>query len=185
MNDNICSWAKKSEIEYEYHKNEWGKPSYNDKYLFEMLILEGAQAGLSWRTILEKRKYYKLAFDDFNPSKVAKYNEEKVEELLNNKNIIRNRRKIESTIKNANEFLKVQEEFGSFSKYIWSFTNNMQIVNNWEDENDVPAKSQLSEKISKDLKKRGFSFVGPVIIYSYLQAIGIIDDHLIYCKNSY
>lgn len=183
MEDRICDWAIGSEIEREYHDNEWGFESHDDRYLFEMLILEGAQAGLSWITILKKRENYKVAFDNFEPEIVAEYGQEKIEELMENAGIIRNRRKIESTIKNAKEFLKIQKEYGTFDKYIWSFTNGKQIVNNWERIEEMPAKSELSEKISKDLKKRGFNFVGPVIIYSYLQAIGIIDDHLNYCSK--
>ena len=179
----ICSWANNSKIERDYHDNEWGVPSYDDRYLFEMLLLEGAQAGLNWKMILEKRDSYRLAYDNFEPSKIAKYDKVKIENLLNDKGIIRNRRKIESSINNAKAFLKIQEEIGSFNKYIWSFTNNKQIVNNWKIIDEVPAKNKLSDMISKDLKKREFSFVGPVIIYSYLQAIGVIDDHLICCKS--
>ncbi|QQK08478.1 DNA-3-methyladenine glycosylase I [Miniphocaeibacter halophilus] len=180
----ICDWAENSKIEREYHDNEWGIPNHDDRYLFEMLILEGAQAGLSWSIILKKRNEYKKAFDNFEPSKVAKYDIKKKEELLKNKGIIRNRRKIESAINNAIRFLEVQEEFGTFDKYIWSFTNGKQVINQWTDTTSIPSSSDLSKSISKDLKKRGFTFVGEVIIYSYLQAIGIIDDHLIYCRKN-
>ncbi|WP_100065758.1 DNA-3-methyladenine glycosylase I [Miniphocaeibacter massiliensis] len=178
----ICDWAVGSDIERKYHDNEWSVENHDERYLFEMLILEGAQAGLSWITILKKRDNYKKAYDNFEPSIVAKYDEDKIEELMQNEGIVRNRRKIASSIKNAKEFLNIQKEFGSFDKYIWSFTNNEKIVNNWENIEDVPASSELSVKISKDLKKRGFNFVGDKIIYSYLQAIGVIDDHLVYCK---
>ncbi|HHX69660.1 MAG: DNA-3-methyladenine glycosylase I [Miniphocaeibacter sp.] len=177
----ICDWAEGSKVEREYHDNEWGIPNHDDRYLFEMLILEGAQAGLSWSIILNKRNEYKKAFDNFEPSIVAKYSMKKREELLNNKGIVRNKRKIESAINNAIRFLEVQEEFGTFDKYIWSFTNGKQVINRWAKIEDVPSSSDLSRRISADLKMRGFTFVGEVIIYSYLQAIGVIDDHLVYC----
>ncbi len=183
VEDIICDWAKSSEIEKYYHDSEWGVESHDDRYLFEMLVLEGAQAGLSWITILKKRENYRTAFDNFEPEIVSEYGEEKVEELMKNTGIIRNRLKINGAIKNAKEFLKIKEEYGTFDKYIWSFTEGKQIVNNWKNIEEMPAKSELSEKISKDLKKRDFKFVGPIIIYSYLQAIGIIDDHLNYCSK--
>lgn len=180
----ICDWAENSKVEREYHDNEWGIPNHDDRYLFEMLILEGAQAGLSWSIILNKRNEYRKAFDNFEPSIVAKYDNKKREELLKNKGIIRNKRKIDSAINNAKRFLEVQEEFGTFDKYIWSFTNGKQIINRWTEISDTPSSSDLSKEISLDLKKRGFTFVGEVIIYSYLQAIGILDDHLIYCHKN-
>lgn len=181
--EDICQWATKSKEEEEYHDNEWGTPQHDDRHLFEMLILEGAQAGLSWHTILKKRENYREAYDNFEPGIVASYDDDKKEELRLNPGIIRNKLKINSSVKNAKSFLNIQREFGSFNDYIWGFTNGKQIVNNWERDEDVPASSELSEIISKDLKKRGFTFVGPVIIYSYLQAIGIIDDHILNCHR--
>lgn len=174
-----CSWVdEKSEIYKKYHDEEWGVPKYNDKDLFELLILEGFQAGLSWITILKKRKDFKDAFNDFNVEIVAKYDDTKISELLKNEKIIRSKTKIHAAITNAQVFIKIQEEFGSFSKYIWGFTNG-KIIKNKTD--NFVTSSPLSQKISKDLKKRGMKFVGPVIIYSYLQSIGIIDDHEINC----
>ena len=178
--NNRCGWAK-GEKDILYHDTEWGVPSHDDGYIFEMLILEGFQAGLSWNTILQKRENFKKAFDNFDYKKIAEYDEMKLNELLKNEGIIRNRLKINSTVTNARAFMKIQEEFGSFAKYIWNFTDNKRIINNWKELSEVPATSELSDKISKDLKKRGFKFVGSTIIYSFLQAIGIIDDHLISC----
>ena len=180
MNNNRCGWAK-GEKDILYHDTEWGVPSHDDRYIFEMLILEGFQAGLSWNTILQKRENFRKAFDNFDYRKMAEYDEMKLNELLKNEGIIRNRLKINSTVTNARAFMKIQEEFGSFAKYIWNFTDNKRIINNWKELSEVPATSELSDKISKDLKKRGFKFVGSTIIYSFLQAIGIIDDHLISC----
>ena len=179
-NNNRCGWAK-GEKDILYHDTEWGVPSHEDGYIFEMLILEGFQAGLSWNTILQKRENFRKAFDNFDYKKIAEYDETKLNELLQNQGIIRNRLKINSTVTNAEAFMKVQEEFGSFAKYIWNFTDGKRIVNRWKELSEVPATSELSDKISKDLKKRGFKFVGSTIIYSFLQAIGIIDDHLISC----
>ena len=178
--NNRCGWAK-GEKDILYHDTEWGVPSHDDGYIFEMLILEGFQAGLSWNTILQKRENFRKAFDNFDYRKMAEYDEMKLNELLKNEGIIRNRLKINSTVTNARAFMKIQEEFGSFAKYIWNFTDNKRIINNWKELSEVPATSELSDKISKDLKKRGFKFVGSTIIYSFLQAIGIIDDHLISC----
>lgn len=175
-----CEWAK-SEDMIKYHDEEWGIPVHEDIKLFEFLILEGVQAGLSWSTILKKRETYKKAFDNFNPEKVSNYNEEDVKRLLNDSGIIRNKLKIISTINNAKKFLEVQKEFGSFDRYIWSFVNHKQIINNPKVISDIPATSKISDEISKDLKKRGFSFVGPTICYAFMQAIGIVDDHLLYC----
>lgn len=180
MNNNRCGWAK-GEKDILYHDTEWGVPSHDDGYIFEMLILEGFQAGLSWNTILQKRENFRKAFDNFDYRKMAEYDEMKLNELLKNEGIIRNRLKINSTVTNARAFMKVQKEFGSFAKYIWNFTDNKRIINKWKELSEVPATSKLSDKISKDLKKRGFKFVGSTIIYSFLQAIGIIDDHLISC----
>lgn len=179
-NKNRCGWAK-GEKDILYHDTEWGVPSHDDGYIFEMLILEGFQAGLSWNTILQKRENFRKAFDNFDYKKIAEYDETKLNELLKNEGIIRNRLKINSIVTNARAFMKIQEEFGSFAKYIWNFTDNKRIINKWKELSEVPATSELSDKISKDLKKRGFKFVGSTIIYSFLQAIGIIDDHLISC----
>ena len=180
MNNNRCGWAK-GEKDILYHDTEWGVPSHDDGYIFEMLILEGFQAGLGWNTILQKRENFRKAFDNFDYMKISEYDETKLNELLRNQGIIRNRLKINSTVTNAIAFMKIQEEFGSFAKYIWNFTDNKRIINKWKELSEVPATSELSDKISKDLKKRGFKFVGSTIIYSFLQAIGIIDDHLINC----
>ena len=174
-----CKWVVlKEPIEREYHDKEWAVPTYNDKKLFEMLVLESFQAGLSWLCILKKREDFKKAFDNFDYQKIANYNEEKINELLNNPDIIRNKRKIEATITNAQIFLKIQQEWKSFSNYIWHFTHNKIIYN----QTDIfTPTSPLSDEVSKDLKKRGMKFVGSTIIYSYLQAIGIINDHETEC----
>ena len=179
-NHNRCGWAK-GEKDILYHDTEWGVPSYDDEYIFEMLILEGFQAGLSWNTILQKRENFRKAFDNFDYKKIAKYDEKKLNELMQNEGIIRNKLKINSTVTNAVSFMKIQKEFGSFSDYIWGFTDKKRIINKWKDLSEVPATTELSDKISKDLKKRGFKFIGSTIIYSFLQAIGIIDDHLASC----
>ena len=176
-----CEWCLGSELYLKYHDKEWGVPVHDERMHFEFLILEGAQAGLSWITILKRRENYKKAYDNFEPEIVATYDEEKIEELMNDEGIIRNRRKIESSIKNAKAFLEVQKEFGSFDAYIWSFTNHETICVGYDEMKDMPAKTDLSEKVSKDLKKRGFSFVGPTIIYAHLQAIGIVNDHIKSC----
>lgn len=176
-----CGWAK-SENEIKYHDNEWGKPNYDDDYMFEMLILEGFQAGLSWSTILNKRENFRQSFDGFDYHKIANYSDEKLESLMQDAGIIRNRLKIFTARKNANAFIKIREEFESFSNYIWAFVDNKPIINTWKDMTQLPAKTELSDKISKDLKKRGFNFVGSTIIYSFLQAIGIIDDHIVDCE---
>ena len=176
---NRCKWLnEKNKLYVKYHDEEWGVPSYNDKYLFEMLILESFQAGLSWECILNKRESFKKAFDNFDYAKIANYEEEKIKELLNDKNIIRNKLKIKAAINNAIIFQEIQKEYQTFSNYIWSFTNNKVIKNKSKTINTT---STLSDKISNDLKKRGMKFVGSTIIYSYLQAIGIINDHEIDC----
>ncbi len=164
-----------------YHDTRWCKPLHDDQELYAMLVLEGMQAGVSWNLILNKEENFRKAFDGFDPRLVAAYDEAKVEELMQDKGIIRNRNKIRSAISNARAFLKVQEEFGSFDAYIWSFTGGQVIDHHLKDIQDMPAKDELSEKVSKDLKKRGFKFVGPIIIYSYLQGIGVINDHWEYC----
>ncbi|MBQ6630107.1 MAG: DNA-3-methyladenine glycosylase I [Methanobrevibacter sp.] len=171
MNENRCRWVTDDEIYIKYHDEEWGVPTYDDKELFEMLILESFQAGLSWITILKKRENFKKAFDDFDVEKVANYDENKIDELKNNEEIIRHKGKITSAINNAKIFIEIQKEFGSFSDYIWSFTDGKIIKAEYLTE------SELSKQISKDLKKRGMKFVGPTIIYSYLESIGIIDNH--------
>jgi len=176
-----CDWAEGNTLEKEYHDKEWGVPVHDDRLLFEMLTLEGAQAGLSWSTILAKREGYKQAFDNFDIKKVASYDEVKKNALLENRNIVRNKLKINSTINNAKMILKLKEEFGSFDKYIWSFVDNKPIINSWEKMQDVPASTKLSDTISKDMKKRGFKFIGTTTIYAFLQAIGVVNDHLVYC----
>lgn len=176
-----CEWASFSELALQYHDGEWGVPLHDDRSLFEFLVLEGAQAGLSWETILRKRNNYKKAFDNFDHEKIAAYDYLKVEELLKNEGIVRNRLKVRSAINNAKAFKKVREEFGSFDKYIWSFVDHTSVQNSWKSLADIPAKTEITEKISKDLKKRGFSFVGPVIVYAFMQAVGMVNDHVIDC----
>lgn len=175
-----CRWVNENNKLYvDYHDNEWGNPSYEDKYLFEMLVLESFQAGLSWECILNKREAFRKAFDNFDYDIISKYSDKKIEQLLNNKDIVRNRLKIKATIKNAKVFKTIQEEYGSFCNYIWGFTNHKIIVNT---DDDFKTTSNLSDIISKDLKSRGMSFVGSTIIYSYLQSIGIINDHELNCS---
>ncbi len=175
-----CFWAK-NELAIAYHDAEWGVPLHDDRMLFEFLILEGAQAGLSWDTILRKRDNYRAAFDNFDAEKIASYDEAKCIELLQNEGIIRNRLKIASAIGNAKAFLKLQKEFGAFDKYIWGFVDGKPIVNCWSETRQVPAKTDVSDAISKDMKKRGFSFVGSTIIYAFMQATGMVNDHLVAC----
>ena len=175
-----CNWPT-NELSIRYHDEEWGKPLHDDRGLFEFLILEGAQAGLSWDTILRKRENYRKAFDDFEVNKVARYTDKKVEKLLKDEGIIRNRLKIASAISNARAFLAVQNEFGSFDKYIWSFVEGKPIVNRLKESSQVPAKTEVSDAISKDLKKRGFNFVGSTIMYAFMQATGMVNDHLVSC----
>ncbi len=175
-----CSWAK-NDLAIDYHDNEWGVPLRDDQRLFEFLILEGAQAGLSWDTILAKRENYRKAFDNFDPVKVAGYGEEKFEELLSNAGIVRNRLKIYSATRNANAFLKVVEEFGSFDNYIWGFVGGKPLVNKFKHHTDVPAKTEVSDAMCKDLKKRDFNFVGSTICYAFMQATGMVNDHLTSC----
>lgn len=175
-----CEWAK-TESMIKYHDEEWGKPIRDDRLLFEFLILEGAQAGLSWATILKRRKTYRKAFDNFNSRKVSKYTDKDVKRLMNDKGIIRNRLKILATINNAKKFLEIKKEFGTFNKYIWGFVNHKQIVNKFKNLSEIPAKTDISDRMSKDLKKRGFSFVGSTICYAFMQAVGMVNDHLVYC----
>lgn len=176
-----CPWCENDPLYIKYHDEEWGTPVHDDRTHFEFLVLESAQAGLSWITILKKRENYSKAYDNFDVNKVAKYDDEKVEELLQDKGIVRNRRKIEASINNANMFLEIQKEFGSFDKYIWSFVKNKTILTNYSEIKQVPASTALSDEISKDLKKRNFKFLGTTIIYSYLQAVGIVNDHINSC----
>jgi DNA-3-methyladenine glycosylase I len=176
-----CAWSTSDPLYILYHDEEWGVPMHDDQKLFEFLVLEGAQAGLSWITILRKRENYRKAFDNFDANKVARYNDRKIEKLLNDPGIVRNRLKINATIQNARAFLQVQEEFGSFDKYIWGFVEGKPVVNRWKTLKEIPAKTPLSETISKDLVKRGFRFVGPTIVYAHLQATGVVQDHLVSC----
>lgn len=175
-----CSWAG-NDLNIPYHDTEWGVPVHDDRALFEFLVLEGAQAGLSWDTILRKRDNYRAAFDNFDPAAVAGYGDKKAAELLGNEGIIRNRLKIASAIANARAFLRVQEEFGSFDKYIWGFVGGKALDNGLKASSEVPAKTEVSDAISKDLKKRGFNFVGSTIMYAFMQATGMVNDHLTSC----
>lgn len=176
-----CSWCDKDELYIKYHDEEWGVPSFDDRKQFEFLVLESAQAGLSWITILRKRENYRKAYNGFDPVSVAGFGEEKVQELMQNEGIIRNERKIRASINNAQRFLEVQKEFGSFCNYIWGFVDYKPIINSWSSESENPAKTELSERISNDMKKRGFKFLGPVIIYSHMQATGLVNDHIKDC----
>lgn len=180
--NNRCNWVVMKEPLYiEYHDKEWGVPVYDDRLLFEMLCLEGAQAGLSWWTILQKRENYRKAFDNFDAEKIVQYTDDKLQSLKENSGIVRNRLKIQSVVTNAKAFLKIQQEYGSFSNYIWSFVDNKPIVNHWETVNDVPITNEISDKMSKKLKKDGFKFVGSTICYSYMQAVGMVNDHTLNC----
>ena len=176
-----CEWADKSEIMAKYHDEEWGVPLHDDQKLFEFLILEGMQAGLSWITILKKRESFREAFDQFDVHKVANYNAQKVSKLMANAGIIRNRLKIEASINNARCFIKIVEEFGSFNQYIWSFVDGKPIVNYWKSLGEIPAKTELSDIISADLRQRGFKFVGSTVVYAHMQATGMVNDHLTHC----
>jgi DNA-3-methyladenine glycosylase I len=176
-----CSWCGKDELYVKYHDEEWGLPVFDDKKQFEFLVLESAQAGLSWITVLRKRESYRKAYDNFDPLSVASFNEEKIQELMSNEGIIRNERKIRASINNAQRFLEIQKEFGSFCEYIWRFIDYKPIINYWSSESEIPAKTDLSEEISRDMKRRNFKFLGPVIIYSHLQATGLINGHALDC----
>lgn len=176
-----CDWAGSDPLNISYHDNEWGVPVYDDRKLFEFLILEGMQAGLSWLTILKKRENFRKAFDNFDPVKISRYDQTKQEKLLQNERIIRNRLKINAVVKNATAFLKIQEEYGSFSKYIWEFTGGKPLTNRWQNVNDIPARTTESDKMSTDLKKRGFTFVGSTICYAFMQAVGMVNDHITDC----
>jgi DNA-3-methyladenine glycosylase I len=182
MNKQRCQWClNNGEIYIDYHDKEWGVPVHDDRHFFEHVVLEGAQAGLSWITILKRRENYRKAFDNFDVKKVAGYDEEKIEELILDAGVIRNRLKIKSAIKNAKVFMAIQKEFGSFDKYFWGFTDGKVIDNKIKTMKDIPATSELSDTISKDLKKRGMSFIGSTIIYAMMQSVGMVNDHEISC----
>jgi len=176
-----CDWIKDNAKYLKYHDEEWGIPQYNDQKLFELLVLESAEAGLNWLMILNKRENYRFAYKDFDPNKVAEFNEEKELELLNNNGIIKSKLKIKSSIQNAQRFLEIQKQYGSFSNYIWQHVDHKPILNNWLTSKEVPNETPLSLAICKDMKKRGFTFIGSRIIYAFMQAIGIVNDHPIYC----
>lgn len=176
-----CPWARDGPLLIKYHDQEWGVPIHDDQQLFEFLILEGAQAGLSWITVLRKRDNYRKAFDNFDPVKIATYNKRKIDELRNNPGIIRNRLKIQATVTNARAVLDIQKEFGSFDTYIWGFVGGQTIQNKWEKLEEIPSSTPESEAMSKDLKKRGFKFVGPTICYAFMQAVGMVNDHVVGC----
>jgi DNA-3-methyladenine glycosylase I len=176
-----CDWANRSELEQSYHDHEWGVEIHDDRTLFEFLVLEGAQAGLSWSTILRKREGYRRAFDHFDARKISNYSENTVSRLLTNSEIIRNRLKINATITNARAFLQVQKECGSFDRYIWQFVNGKPVQNSWRKMTDLPSSTPASDAMSKDLKKRGFKFIGPTICYAFMQAVGMVNDHVVDC----
>lgn len=176
-----CPWCERTDIERAYHDNEWGVPVFSDEKQFEFLVLESAQAGLSWLTVLRKRENYRRLYDGFDPEKVARYGEKKIQELMSDSGIIRNRKKIEASINNAARFLEIRDEFGSFSDYLWGFTGGVPVINAWEELSEIPASTKLSVTVSRDLKRRGFRFMGPIIVYSHLQATGLVNDHLVSC----
>jgi DNA-3-methyladenine glycosylase I len=175
-----CGWAR-NDLSIQYHDEEWGVPQHDDRVLFEFLILEGAQAGLSWDTILRKRQNYRASFDRFDAAKVVRYDRRRIEQLLKNDGIIRNRLKIAATVQNAKAFLEVKKEFGTFDRYIWQFVGGKPLVNAWKELKQVPAKTPESDAMSKDLKRRGFTFVGSTICYAFMQAVGLVNDHLVGC----
>jgi DNA-3-methyladenine glycosylase I len=181
--DATCNWATTNELMLKYHDEEWGVPLHDDDKLFEFLVLEGFQAGLSWQTILNKRENFRQAFDDFNVEKVAKYGSSKIDELIQDASIIRNRMKIEATVNNAKRFIEIQGEFGSFDNYIWGFVDHKPVQNAFRTLKDLPAFTPLSDRVSADLKKRGFKFAGSTVIYAHMQATGMVNDHLISCKR--
>ena len=176
-----CDWVSTDELYINYHDNEWGKPVYDDATIFEFLVLESFQAGLSWITILKKREHFRDAFDQFDYKKIAHYSEEKVEALMQNAGIVRNRLKILATINNAQRFLEVQKEFGTFSDYIWSFVGGKPLDNSFKSIKEVPATTEISDALSKDLKKRGFKFLGSTVVYAHMQATGMVNDHIVDC----
>ncbi|MEG0254284.1 MAG: DNA-3-methyladenine glycosylase I [Vagococcus sp.] len=181
MEENKCGWAYRSDLELEYHDTAWGFPLHDDALLFEMLILETMQAGLSWTTILKKREGMKKAYDNFIPEVIKDYSDTDIERLLSDENIIRNKLKVKATVSNATAFLAIQEEYGSFSKFIWAYVDNKPIQSNYKEMKDVPGFTPLAEKISKDLKKKGFKFIGPTTVYAFMQSIGMVNDHLVTC----
>lgn len=182
MEKKRCQWAGSTNpLMIKYHDEEWGRPVHDDQLLYEFLILEGAQAGLSWSTVLNKRENYRKAFDNFDPHLIAQYDESKITKLLENEGIIRNKLKIRSAINNAKQFLSIQQEFGSFDKYIWQFVENKPIQNNIKAMTDIPASTELSTKISKTMKKRKFNFIGTTIMYAFMQAVGLVNDHMTSC----
>jgi DNA-3-methyladenine glycosylase I len=181
MNITRCDWSGDDPLMVAYHDQEWGLPVHDDRLLFEFLILEGAQAGLSWSTILRKRENYRQAYDNFDPHKIARYNDAKIAELLANPGIVRNRLKVLGSIENARLFSKVQEEFGSFDDYIWRFVDGKPLQNRWQSLSELPAQTPESQALSKDLIRRGFKFVGPTICYAHMQATGMVNDHLVSC----
>ena len=176
-----CPWPKDDELMIKYHDEEWGVPVHDDRKLFEFLLLEGFQAGLSWRTILHKRKNFRNAFDNFDFNKIANYDKRKINSLMKDEGIIRNKLKIQAAVTNAKAFIQIRKEFGTFDKYIWSFVDNKPIINKFKSLEELPAQTELSDKISDDLKKRGFKFVGSTIIYAHMQATGMVNDHLVSC----
>ncbi len=178
---NRCEWASSNPLETKYHDDEWGVPVHDDRLLFEMLILEGAQAGLSWVTILKKRAGYLEAFDQFDIQKIATYSDKKIAQLLENPNIVRNKLKVNATVVNAKCVLEIQQEYGSFDAYIWSFVNGKPIQNQWQQLSDVPSKTDVSDKMSKSLKKKGFKFIGSTTCYAFMQAVGMVNDHVVSC----
>ncbi|MGX7150119.1 DNA-3-methyladenine glycosylase I [Enterococcus ureasiticus] len=180
-----CDWAQGNELEEKYHDEEWGTAEHDDQKLFEMLILESMQAGLSWSTILKKRETLTSAYDQFDYVKIAEYTQEKIDSLLEDPGIIRNKLKINATINNAQVFMRIQEEYGSFDRFIWAYVDGKPIKNRWKDVKEVPASTELSDKISKELKKKGFKFLGTTTVYAFMQATGMVDDHLAHCFKSH
>ncbi len=176
-----CGWADSDVLYTHYHDEEWGVPVHDDRKLFEMLLLEGAQAGLSWITILRKREHYREAFDNFDAKKIARYDKRKIKNLLGNEGIVRNKLKVEAAVQNAKAFLRVQDEFGTFDRYVWQFVNGRVIQNSWKKLKEVPAATPESVALSKDLRRRGFNFVGPTICYAFMQAVGMVNDHIAGC----
>lgn len=176
-----CSWCGNDALYVKYHDEEWGVPVHDDTRHFEFLVLEAAQAGLNWITILRKRENYRKAYDNFDPLEVSRYDSDKIDELLKNQGIVRNRRKIEASINNATRFLEIQKEFGSFDDYIWRFVNHKPVINSWKSDSEIPPKTHLSDEISHDLKRRGFKFVGSTIVYAHIQAVGLVNDHIMSC----
>jgi DNA-3-methyladenine glycosylase I len=180
-----CAWAESSEAMRSYHDEEWGVPSHDDRHLFEMLLLEGAQAGLSWSTILNKRANYRRALDDFDPERIARYDDVKLAALLEDPGIVRNRLKVRATVTNARAFLATRDEHGTFARYLWAWVDDTPVVNLPRSTADLPARSELSDRLGKDLKRRGFTFVGSTITYSYLQSVGAVNDHLVTCPSKH